>query len=154
MVLVNIGEEDDVRNQQLETVGAGMRDAQEFLLFIRRFELVADHHVEGHHDVAQRGAELVAEVLQDLAAKLSPFPPAPTVCLFAPALLFGPDAAQNGLDAGDQLLGDEGLGDVIVRAAADSCHAVFMGGARGEKDKRDGARAKGRRTFAVSFRSR
>ncbi len=52
----------------------------------------------------------------------------------------GRDAAEKGADAGEQCLGAEGLGDVIVGAGVEAAHHVLILGAGGEHDDRQGAR--------------
>src|SRR3984885_10323059 len=49
------------------------------------------------------------------------------------------EAAQNGLDAGDQLARSEGFGDVVVGAQLEAVDAVVLRRARGEKDDWDDA---------------
>ena len=49
------------------------------------------------------------------------------------------EAAQHGLDAGDELARGEGLGDVVVGAELEAVDAVVLGGARGEEDDGDDA---------------
>lgn len=50
-------------------------------------------------------------------------------------------AAQHGLDAGHQLAGREGLGDVVVGAGLEAGHLVLLLAAGGEHDERDAAGA-------------
>ena len=50
------------------------------------------------------------------------------------------EAAQNGLDAGHQLAGGKGLGDVVVGAQLEAQHAVVFAGARGQKDDGNGGK--------------